>query len=151
MSKPKVMFIDYTCGNRFPGIDLSLTRLNSEFDYVWDDNVNKDSSTLLNYDFENHFLTIIHPGEDENGDNNLKHLFGSEVVLKTMRMRYGFIYGYPHAVSGLIDYYQDELDDAMTDSGTFKDLHHFVDFKIAEFPSVEDLDELIRRSYNKYI
>jgi hypothetical protein len=144
--KPRVLFLDYTDGERFEGIEDIIARLNPAFHYVWDSELNWGYTPLKEYNFDKHFLVIIHPDTIMQG-GRFDSLMSEEFVRKTPNLRYGIVSLTSESTfNRRMHTYQEFL----KEDGIEKNLISHKDFHVGNLPSVERLDKLIASSYEKY-
>lgn len=145
-AKPKVLFLDYTDGQRFTGIERIIEMLDKRFDCIWSPELNWGYTSLKEYDFDEHFLVVIHPDTIMQG-GRFDFLMSEDVVRKTLDLRYGVV-----SLESIgtfdrrIKIYQEILDE----EGIKKNLLSHKDFHIGNFPTAERLNQLISSSYEKY-
>lgn len=144
--KPKVLFLDYTDGERFSGIGRTMRKLSRDFEYVWDSELNNSHQKVLELPFEEYFLIIAHPYVLSSKKAGVCTIWDSEAVVKNPHIRYAIVNGHPEGMQDMIDTHTRHLED----KDVIKPLKDYVDFLGTYFPSANDLDSLIQQSYEKY-
>ncbi len=145
-ANPSVLFLDYTDGERFEGIEYIINNLNPKFHYVWDSELNLGYTPLREYNFDEHFLVIIHPDTFMKG-GRFDSLMGEEVVRKTPNLRYGIVSLTSEDTFNQRMYTYQEF---LKENRIKKNLISHQDFHVGNLPSADSLNELIASSYEKY-
>ncbi|MBN1156695.1 hypothetical protein JXA85_03705, partial [Candidatus Woesearchaeota archaeon] len=137
--KPKVLFLDYTDGDRFAGMKNLMPHLDSRFEYVWDSGLNTSPKKLSEFDFRYCFLIITHVDAEP-----MEVLVSPEVVRQNPNTRYGII------KADSIELFIKAAQYFASECGVKKILKDYIDFHETSLPSSEELNKLIQASYNKY-
>jgi len=151
--RPKVLFLDYEQGGRFPGIERTISLLDTCFEYVWNQEFNRDPSLLKTADLSGYFMVIMHPEAGMNDNTNIKAIFSPEVQRQVPHISYGLVWGGddPNIILGLWDtlgsFAELQLKYSGTKLGRRKNMREYVDFVQTGMPSSTELDRYIRRSY----